>query len=452
MKKSSNALRMLGVGLAWTVAAVAGTGTARAASEAPASVKALDGTYLPVIETRQALSAGRSIALVHSPLRASASAAAAAVAPRAAAAAAAAASSGGLPLWTFDAYAARDGLRHKGAMVGTNPFTSPGTSKVAVEIIPVILKLHTIGVSFDPTTLAITTTAGDTLVDPAAPDNTCLSAPNNVPARLLRQSPLFTPTSFNFGPTYVGTTQYIDAFQRANFLYASEGVASSYHLLFDPVEPREPIVIDVPAEVGLAVTNPLFFGPPAICAPLAIIDIAWFDQLLNDQVLPALASEGVSPANLPLFFLYNTVLGEPVTNLGSCCILGYHSSGGFPTPTQTYAVSGFDSTGSFGPTIENTSVIAHELGEWANDPFGINLVPPWGGTGQVEGCQGNLEVGDPLTGTVMPPITMPNGFTYNVQELAFFSWFFGGRSIGANGWYSGNDTFTTDAGTPCLLQ
>jgi hypothetical protein len=47
---------------------------------------------------------------------------------------------------------------------------------------------------------------------------------------------------------------------------------------------------------------------------------------------------------------------------------------------------------------------------------------------------------------------VPNGFVYHMQELAFFSWFFGGPSFSVNGWYSNNDTFTTDAGPPCLLQ
>jgi hypothetical protein len=64
--------------------------------------------------------------------------------------------------------------------------------------------------------------------------------------------------------------------------------------------------------------------------------------------------------------------------------------------------------------------MAHEIGEWMNDPFGNNPTPLWGHTGQVSGCQNNLEVGDPLTGTIVPPVVMPNGFTYHLQELAFF--------------------------------
>jgi len=34
-----------------------------------------------------------------------------------------------------------------------------------------------------------------------------------------------------------------------------------------------------------------------------------------------------------------------------------------------------------------------------------------------------------------------------VQELAFFSWFMGGPSIGLDSDFSNNDAFTSDAGT-----
>jgi hypothetical protein len=44
---------------------------------------------------------------------------------------------------------------------------------------------------------------------------------------------------------------------------------------------------------------------------------------------------------------------------------------------------------------------------------------------------------------------MPNGYTYHLQELAFFSWFFGAPSIGIHGWFSNNGTFLTDAGPVC---
>jgi len=143
------------------------------------------------------------------------------------------------------------------------------------------------------------------------------------------------------------------------------------------------------------------------------------------------------------------VLASPVTNLGTCCILGYHGLTGSPNPIQTYSPFDFDVTGLFPAAFENTGTASHEVAEWMNDPFGINPTPPWGHTGQVAGCQGNLEVGDPLSGTEAPRIVTSNGFTYNLQELAFFSWFFGPPSIAVNGWYSDNGTFLTDAGPPC---
>jgi hypothetical protein len=109
----------------------------------------------------------------------------------------------------------------------------------------------------------------------------------------------------------------------------------------------------------------------------------------------------------------------------------------------------FDSTGLFGISGLDIATATHEVGEWMDDPFGNNLTPGWGHTGQVPGCQGNLEVGDPLSGTEAPRIIMPNGFTYHLQELAFLSWFYSARSTGVSGWFSNNGTFLTNAGPVC---
>jgi hypothetical protein len=84
-----------------------------------------------------------------------------------------------------------------------------------------------------------------------------------------------------------------------------------------------------------------------------------------------------------------------------------------------------------------------------NDPFGTNAVPGWLPAGQESGCQFNLEPGDPLTGTDPYRITGDSGFTYHLQELASFSWFFGGPSTAIHGWYSNNGTFPIDAGPAC---
>jgi hypothetical protein len=93
--------------------------------------------------------------------------------------------------------------------------------------------------------------------------------------------------------------------------------------------------------------------------------------------------------------------------------------------------------------VSDASIASHEIGEWMDDPLAYNATPPWGNVGQVSGCQGNWEVGDPLSGVLMPPITM-NGKEYQMQELAFFSWYFnkdGAPSVGAGGKFSSNGTF-----------
>jgi len=62
------------------------------------------------------------------------------------------------------------------------------------------------------------------------------------------------------------------------------------------------------------------------------------------------------------------------------------------------------------------------VAEWLDDPNIGNKTPAWGHIGQVSGCQGNLEVGDPLSGTVST--VNLSGMTYHLQDLAFTSWFY----------------------------
>ncbi len=364
-----------------------------------------------------------------------------------------------LPVWTFDVHSSRDGNNYVGAMVGRDPFNNPGSVSVPTMVVPLIIKTKTVAVSIDPTTGTVTTKSGVTTFDPTVADTACLTSPNNVPTTLLSQSPMFNRATFDFGGTIVGTTEYSDAFQRGSFWKALGSNVSKYHVLLSP-KFLDPIVINVPTVYGTSLTPASVlaaFGPPADCGNLGVIDIGWFDSFLTETIIPALAAKGVNPTNFPIFFVHNVVWAEPVTNIFTCCILGYHGITGFPIPTQTYSPADFESSGFFvnssgqpNPAISDTAIMAHEVDEWMDDPFIVNEVPPWGHVGQVGGCQDNLEVGDPLTGTIAPSIVMSNGFTYHLQELAFFSWFFGTPSIGVNGWFSDNGTFLTDAGPPCV--
>jgi hypothetical protein len=268
-----------------------------------------------------------------------------------------------------------------------------------------------------------------------------------VPLSLMVQSPIFESNDFKFGATDVGTTQYIDAFQRANFWQFVGG--TGYHTILTPhVLPA--VTVNLPGKQGLAGS---FVGS---CGPLAIVN---FDVMLRQVFNKLLAAEGanIDSSKFPIFLFYNTVMATNSAGGSNCCILGFHNAvtqNAAVAPNkaarvQTYAFIDFEASGVFPPFINNTSIGSHEVGEWMDDPFGNNPTPAWGHTGQVGGCQGNLEVGDPLTGTIIPTVTGANGFAYNLQELAFFSWFYGAPSIAVNNWFSNNNTFITDAGPVC---
>ena len=347
-----------------------------------------------------------------------------------------------LPVWNFQAISTRDGNIYAGSMVGANPQLRGPDVNVSVtgQVVPIILKLHTIGTKFNPKTGVITTVPGDTTFNPTVADNTCLSAPNNMPVSLLLQSPILSNAKFNFGGTDVGTTQATDAFQRANFWTLID--KANYHVRLAP-RVLAPLVIDVPANRGLALSGKIF----GACSSLGIVDINLIDAAV---VQATLTRPGIDPKTFPMFMLYNSgmSIGSPF-NIFNCCAGGYHGvNPTSPVTFQTYAPFDFQTNGIF-LNADDTVIISHESGEWMNDPYDVNPTPAWGHTGQVTGCQNNLEVGDPLTGTNASPIVGRNGFTYHLQELAFYSWFYGAPSIGIHGWFSDNGTFLTDAGPVC---
>jgi hypothetical protein len=345
-----------------------------------------------------------------------------------------------LVTFTYTVKSSRDGNSYTGVMVGQDPFVPPfSPTNVTTPVVPLIITTNTVATGITPSGI-LTTTKGSTTFDPTMTDPACLKAPKDVPLSLFQESPIFQPVSFTFGRTSVGTTQYTDAFQRGNFWSSVAG--TDYHTLVNPVL-FQPVILNVASNEGLAIP-PSLFGS---CGPLGIVNINTLDSFLTGTVLPQLASQGVGTSQFPVFLLYNLVMSIGVpTDLNKCCVLGFHGATG--TPTQTYSPIDFDTSGLFGPSIHDTSIAAHEVGEWMDDPFGNNPTPAWGHVGQVSGCQNNLEVGDPLTGTNIP-VVHSNGFDYHLQELAFFSWFYGAPSIAVNGWFSDNNTFKSDAGPVC---
>ena len=136
----------------------------------------------------------------------------------------------------------------------------------------------------------------------------------------------------------------------------------------------------------------------------------------------------------------------------TCCVLGYHSLINVGSNIQIYSPFTLDTSGIF-TGGGDVSTLSHEMAEAINDPNVVNPTPAWGALGQQPNCQTNLETGDALSPGFASPtnefVVTGNGLTYHLQEQAYFSWFFGGTSLGtAPGKYSNNNTFNGYA-KPC---
>jgi len=308
-----------------------------------------------------------------------------------------------IPMWgvSFNYQAASYTL----VMVGTDPVLGSATTNVPVVIIPLKFSFSG-GVSLS----AESKVCNDT--------ETALQRTQN--------SPILQSASFSPGGTNVGNTQYIDAFQRANFWSTVSASSTNYHVLLAPVTVEPLQTISVSKRTGTTVAGP--------CARIGEVDINFFDS----KAQSLLTTLGIPPTSFPIFLDYNTFL----TSNRSCCILGYHSA---TSGSQTYAFAAYSDPGIFTASgIRDIHALSHEVGEWMDDPLGDNIVPAWGNVGQVSGCQNNLEVGDPLTGIAFT-VTL-NGFTYHPEDLVFLPWFSRqSPSSSVNGWYSFLNTFSSPA-------
>jgi len=324
-----------------------------------------------------------------------------------------------IPLSPYRVVSPVDQRTYTGVMVGQSPSLSVHTTTtIPTLLIPVEIIIA--GHHFNPN----------------APD-ACLGGQSVT--TVTANSPLFQPAPFTMNGILMGTTQYGDAFQRANFWSVVGG--TQYHTLL-ALQVHATVVVDATATAALynAVCQ-----APDLAGLRGGIEINAWDAYVRQTLIPAL---GITPDQFPIFLFRNVGLydGSPTP----CCIGGYHDA--FTTTNmQTYATADFDTSGNFGAANADVAALSHEIAEWLVDPdvrSGGNPTPAWGHTGQVADCQTNLEVGDPLTGTQFPAVTL-NGFTYHLPELAFFDWFFRTPPQGAKGYFSNDATFARDAGPLC---
>jgi len=330
-----------------------------------------------------------------------------------------------IPLWSYSVVA-YDGKTYQGMMVGRSPFFhGHRITTIPTYLIPLKLTFADTGTVFDAS-----------VPDACAPGGVSV-------ADVIRSSPIFQDSDFIINGVDVGSAQYLDAFQRANFWKEVSG--TPYHTVFSSSPTVLPAVsVTVPAASGTTMSGN--------CGPFGEMDIVWWDGYLQSTIMPSLAAQGVGPANFPQF-LTDSVFETD----NGCCALGYHSAFMNNGTFQSYSVNAYDTSGAAGGDI---SVMSHEVAEWLDDPGTNNPTPAWGQEGQVyaappsaPACQPNLEVGDPLSPGFSTPtnpfsVTL-NGNTFTLQELTFYSWYFGqSPSLGAGGGYSDNGTFIGYA-KPC---
>ena len=299
-----------------------------------------------------------------------------------------------------------DGHTYTFQIVGTDP--SVNKVSTTVKYVPIALRVHF---------------ADGTVLDPSLPGcNDTVSVSDR-----FFGSPLFNKVSLKSNNVKVGKVQLIDGFQRAEFWNLVMG--TGYDLKLAPASAT--MLVDVNAPSGSTTQ-------PGACTGtghrLGEIPIGGWQSLVIQM-----ANQFAKTTQLPIVAAYNVV-----ETSGGCCIIGFHNAYGRTGGTQTFATGAYTDPGIFSGGLQDIHAWTHEIGEWANDPFINNGTPAWGHVGQVSGCQNNLEVGDPLTGT--PFLVTFNGFTYHPQELAFFDWFFRTPSMGTGGKYSFEGKFTTVQG------
>src|ERR1039457_576726 len=190
--------------------------------------------------------------------------------------------------------------------VGTSPYTTNTSTTIPVYIIPVkmVYPKNNGNATFDPKNKVLPN--GKTVI-------------NNILA-----SPLFTSgVDFTQGGTDLGTTQYIDAFQRGNF-WSTVSKNTGYHVLLG-----KPKVL---GEKSLTVSNPSLggvFNNPFGSGIVGTYDINAFDSAIQGWIK---AFTKINPGTLPIFITYDIFLTS-----GGCCIGGYHNANGPQPGGQTYS-------------------------------------------------------------------------------------------------------------------
>jgi hypothetical protein len=175
------------------------------------------------------------------------------------------------PLQTWNGNFTSNGTTYSYNMVGVPPFPS-GSATIPTVIIPVKIVISN-RATFDPSHLL---SNGKTVTQ-----NTIAS-------------PIFASVvDFTSGGADMGTTQYIDAYQRANFWDSTENPS---HLLLGTPTVKPLQTLNVPKRSG---STGVVFGFNA-----GLVDINYFDTQLHTM----LTNLGITPNTFPIFLTYDVYL------------------------------------------------------------------------------------------------------------------------------------------------
>ncbi|HTA23354.1 MAG TPA: hypothetical protein VK763_07455 [Terriglobales bacterium] len=307
------------------------------------------------------------------------------------------ASAQGLPTWTGSFTVGS--TNYSFTMVGANPQTNSPTP-IKVYIIPLKITFLA-GEEVSPCTQSI--------FDPA----TAAQPNGKTVIQNVLASPIFdSTTQYNVGGVNVGTTQYADAFQRANFWGYGVDDNPNYHVILDVQQPlvaEQALTTPPSSPLEQFQVLKIDSGPYSWGGCVGQVDRGWFMGQLR-----LLVSElGFTPDVLPIFLTYR------IATYGTSA--GYHDTfGSAPPLSQTLIEASWndytDCFSAYPCYAEDVAALSHEVAEWLDDPFNNNMVPQQGD------CPGFLEVADVFsTPQYYYPYTV-NGFTYHLQDLMFVNW------------------------------
>ncbi|HEY8796943.1 MAG TPA: hypothetical protein VIO85_03675 [Candidatus Dormibacteraeota bacterium] len=256
----------------------------------------------------------------------------------------------------------------------------------------------------------------------ATAQNATMNAADNVADTIA--SPIFTPADFAISNDF--GVQYGDAFARAQF----GKVGSGYHVILGQPRVAETVSIQVPESLGVAVLSP---GNVMV----GRVDSTWF----KEQLAQLIDDMDLRPTVLPIFLTNNVVLYSN-SNFTRCCTAGGHGAGS-PASNAPISLEGKEKIRTFlfaayltpnglshFPAAPNGGfsdihALSHEIAEWIDNPFGINVVPPY--RFPTSGaCSSDLETGDPLAGVWFSLDGNPNtaaGSVWHPQDGIFLNWF-----------------------------